>query len=114
MDSAAAARALRSAAILGRNDAALLAQNFEEVHPRLVGAGGAFSVQSKAELRHTVSLLQADRFGPSPNYTLLPLRNKPLHCWCRMGQGSKRLSQRRLFEMRCARTRLLALPFRHR
>ena len=43
-DRAAAARALGSAAILGRNDAALLAQNFEEVHPRLIGARGAFPV----------------------------------------------------------------------
>jgi hypothetical protein len=43
-DRAAAAGSLGSAAILGRNDPALLTQNFEEVHPRLIGAHGLFPI----------------------------------------------------------------------
>jgi hypothetical protein len=41
---AAAARSLGSATILGGDDAAFLAQNLEEVHPRLVGAGRAVPI----------------------------------------------------------------------
>src|ERR1700676_2796099 len=47
---AAAAAALRSATVLGRNDTAVLAQHFEEVHPRFVGTGDRFTVESEIDL----------------------------------------------------------------
>ncbi len=43
--------AFGGAAVLGGNDAALLAQDFEEVHPRLVGDSGRLAIQGKVGCR---------------------------------------------------------------
>jgi hypothetical protein len=51
-DEAAAARPLRRAAVFRREDAALLAQNLEKVHARLVGRLGGNTVQREVNRRH--------------------------------------------------------------
>ena len=53
---AAAAGAFRGAPVLGRDDAALLAQDLEQIHPGLVGGGGLFPVQREADLSWLDSL----------------------------------------------------------
>src|ERR1700730_1317919 len=52
LDGAAAAGALRSTAVLGRNDPALLTQYIEEVHSGLERADDRFSVQTKTNFGH--------------------------------------------------------------
>ncbi len=64
---------------LGETMPHFLAQNFEEVHPRLIGASGAFTVQSKAEFRHRRGHYSKKiELGHCLNYTLLLARNKPV------------------------------------
>ena len=49
---AAAAGPFRRTAVLRGHDAALFAQHLEQVHPRLVGGFGGFSVQGELNLGH--------------------------------------------------------------
>ena len=64
---AAAAGAFGCATVLGRYDAAFLAEHLEEVHARLVGGGGFFPVQGEADIGHFVDFIQPQIVTSSPS-----------------------------------------------
>ncbi len=67
---AAAAGPFGSASILGRNDATLLPEELQDVHPRLVGNGDLLSIEDEADVGHFAlfdePFLGLWRFGHCP------------------------------------------------